>query len=103
MRGFRGRGLILATLTTNKMKTLQDIKEGFKSFDVAKIVCKGECEDYGLKYYIQDYTDMEIKSINGVNYVGYISRYCGGYSMSTKWYDDMTKYDNAIKRILNKQ
>ena len=46
------------------MKTLQDIKEGFKSFDVAKIVCKGECEDYGLKYYIQDYTDMEIKSIN---------------------------------------
>jgi hypothetical protein len=46
---------------------------------------------------------MEIKSINGVNYVGYISRYSGGYSMSTKWYDDMTKFDNAIKRILNKQ
>tara|TARA_R110000803_G_scaffold3583_1_gene12075 strand:- start:418 stop:675 length:258 start_codon:yes stop_codon:yes gene_type:complete len=85
------------------MKTLQDIKEGFKLFDMAKVVLAGECEDNGIKYYIQDYTDKQIKTINGDFYIGVINRYNGGFQNRSKWYTDMNKFDNAIKRILKKQ
>jgi len=87
------------------MKTLESIKEGFKTFDTAKVLLAGENEDYGKKYYIVDYSnkDTQIKSIDGNYWVGVISRCSGGFTMTEKWYDNQSKFDNAIKRILKKQ
>jgi len=93
-------------MKTNTDTNLTDIKNHFKNVgDVVKVVCKGECEDYGKKYYFLDYAreDRKIKSIDGNYWVGVISRCSGGYTMTEKWYDNQDKFDNAMKRILKKQ
>ena len=80
------------------MKTLQNITDGFKSYDTQKIEVSKS-----LKYYFTDYTDNNLPNISGKNWVGNISRYVWGFEMGVKWYDDKTKFNNAIKRIVKMQ
>jgi len=80
------------------MKTLQDIKKGFESFDVQKVEL-----DNSLTYFFTDYSDMEIKSFDGSLYVGRISRYSHSFEMGEKYYTNQIKFEEAIKRHLAKQ
>jgi len=83
--------------------TLADIKYKFENHsDVCKVVLKGEDVEYGIRYYFIDYSRMGIKDIDGNTVVGHISRYNGGHSTNEKYYSDMDKFDNAIKRVLKK-
>ena len=79
------------------MKTLQDIKKGFETFDVQKVQLNK------LTYFFTDYRDMKIKSFDGSLYVGRISRYNHGFEMGEKWYTNQIKFEEAIKRHLAKQ
>ena len=83
--------------------TLQDIKNRFENIsDVAKVVPVGEDADYGIRYYFIDYSRMGIKDENGNNIVGHITRKKGDFATNEKFYSDMDKFDNAIKRVLKK-
>lgn len=82
------------------MKTIQDILKGFETFSTQKL----ELNDIdNLTYYFCDFSDTPIKSFDGDNYVGYISRYKWDFEMGVKWYTNQTKFESAIKRHLNKQ
>ena len=78
------------------MKTLKDIKKGFKTFGVQKV----ELEN-SLTYYFTDYTDICQHQVPKL--VGQISRYSYGFEMGVKWYNNQNKFEEAIKRHLRKQ
>jgi len=77
------------------MKTITQITEGFKNCDVQSLQLSK------LKYFFVTYNNIDMGK--NFNYVGYITRFEGGYEMGRKWYKCKDKFIKAIKRHLKKQ